>query len=616
MRRIHVINRRTKRIAALAVGLSLIAAACGDDDDDDGGDATTATEEATAPETTVADTTAEVTETAPETTVAETTATETETETATETATETEAAAAAMSVTYTLSDVAVWNDGSPITAADFECTWQAAVNTPESLTTVGYDQIVSVTEGATPQEVVIDFDPPFAAWKTLFSGAPPILKSSEHDDCTDVSADFTGAFTYGAMPYMMTEWTPEQIVFETNPGYTGQYVPKTDRIVIVPAEDGPTLLKSGAVDFIFPQSYTGISEELADPNVDFAAEGGGSYEGLYFQQDDNCVPDGTRSCAFADDVFREAFSKSIDIEGVYQQIYAPFAQGLPLLACGPIAPGPYCDPVFQPQYDLEAAAALLEGAGWTKNAEGFWANAEGAVPEIHWMVNTGNTRRESTQEFLIPQLAAAGFNVIADNCEALPCVFETRLPALSYDLAMYISTVAPDPIYITTSFSCENIPTEENDFQGQNQTGWCNEEASEMLAQADQELDEAARADLVKSAIALMAQDYMMLPTLQFPNVGAYRTDKVAGTQNNLANYWAFKDWWNFEDLDGDGQVVIGAEQYPTPDCPNPVTSCANSSWYVWVAAFPQFPSTYDTTNDQTFEPNEILAGEAVVTTA
>ena len=34
------------------------------------------------------------------------------------------------------------------------------------------------------------------------------------------------------------------------------------------------------------------------------------------------------------------------------------------------------------------------------------------------MVNTGNTRRESTQAFLIPQLAEAGFNIIADNCEA------------------------------------------------------------------------------------------------------------------------------------------------------------------------------------------------------
>ena len=60
----------------------------------------------------------------------------------------------------------------------------------------------------------------------------------------------------------------------------------------------------------------------------------------------------------------------------------------------------------------------------------MWANADGEVPEIHWMVNTGNTRRESTQEFLIPKLAEAGFNVVADNCEALPCVFQTRLPAL------------------------------------------------------------------------------------------------------------------------------------------------------------------------------------------
>ena len=107
-----------------------------------------------------------------------------------------------------------------------------------------------------------------------------------------------------------------------------------------------------------------------------------------------------------------------------------------------------------------------------------------------------------------------------------------------------------------------------------------------------------------------------MLPLLQFPNVGAYRTDKVAGTQSNLANYWAFRDWENFEDLDGDGQVVIGAEQYATPDCTNPVTSCANSSWFVWTAGFPQFPALYDATNDQTFAPSEFLAGEAVVTNA
>ena len=49
-----------------------------------------------------------------------------------------------MTVTYTLSDAAVWTDGSPITYEDFECTRAAFVNTPESLTTLGYDQISSV----------------------------------------------------------------------------------------------------------------------------------------------------------------------------------------------------------------------------------------------------------------------------------------------------------------------------------------------------------------------------------------------------------------------------------------------------------------------------------------
>jgi hypothetical protein len=113
-----------------------------------------------------------------------------------------------------------------------------------------------------------------------------------------------------------------------------------------------------------------------------------------------------------------------------------------------------------------------------------------------------------------------------------------------------------------------------------------------------------------------MAEDSMMIPTLQFPNVGAYRTDKVAGTQNNLANFYAFYDWENFEDLDGDGQVVIGAEQFPTPDCTNPIVACANSSWFFWVATNAQFIGPYFPTNDQTFIPSEMIEGEAVVTTA
>lgn len=601
-------NRRSAKLLAFAAAASLLVAACGGDDDDSAEE--TPSTEGAAPTTEAA---APTTEGAAPTTEAAAPTTEggaaPTTEGGAAPTTEGGGEGGGMRVTYTLSDAAVWSDGTPISAADVECTWLAKVNTPGSIETTGYELITSVTEGASPQEIVVEFGSIFAPWRGLFNA---LLKADAHANCEDVSGDFQGVYAYGGNPYMVTEWTAEQAIWEKNPEYAGANTGGPDRIVIVPAEDGPTLLKAGTVDFIYPQAFTGIDQELADPNVAFDAEPGGQFEAFYFQQDDNCEPNETRSCAFSDDVFREAFSKSIDMEGVYQQIYAPFAQGIPLLECGPIAPGPFCNPVFTDTYDPEGAAALLEGDGWTLNGEGLWEK-DGVVPEIHFAVSAPNPRREGTQEYLIPLLAAAGFNAIADNCEATPCFFQNRLPALQYDFTMYISTVAPDPAYITSSFTCAQVPSEENDFQGQNNVGWCNEEASAALEAADAELDEATRADLVKSAIQAMKDDSVLLPLLQFPNVGAYRTDRVAGTQSNLANYWAFKDWWNFEDVDGDGQVVIGAEQYITPDCTNPITECANSSWYQWTAGFVNFPGLYDTTNEQTFQPSEYLAGEAVV---
>jgi peptide/nickel transport system substrate-binding protein len=576
--------RTTKRskFVALAVGLALVAAACGDDKES----STTA-----APETTAGGVT--------ETTAGESTETTTGGTEATET-TEGASTEAAMRVTYTLSDVAVWDDGSPITVDDFQCTQDAIMNTPGSLSTTGYDQIIKIATGASDKEIVVDFAEKYAPWKGLFSG---LLKASATEDCMDVSEAFDGGIPYSGREWKIDSWNAEQLVLVPNEGYTGSRKPTIDRVVVVPAEDGPTALKSGAVDFIFPQAYTGIDTELADPNVDFDTALSGAFEGFYFQSYEG---------PFADPVYRTAFSESIDRQGIYDQIYAPFAQGTPLLDCGPIAPGPYCDNAFADGYQPDDAKKILTDAGWTMGADGFWADKDGNVPDIRWMVNTGNTRRESTQEYLIPKLAEAGFKVHADNCEALPCVFETRLPSLDYDMAMFINTVAPDPAYLRT-WGCDQIPTEENDFKGQNSNGWCNEDATAQLIAADAELDETKRIDEVKKAIQFMADDHIMLPLLQFPNVGARRTDRVDNAYGELANYRAINDWYQWKDVDGDGQIIVGAEQFPDAACANPITECSNSSWYVWLISFPILPGVYDTTNDQTFVPNEILTGDAVV---
>ena len=157
---------------------------------------------------------------------------------------------------------------------------------------------------------------------------------------------------------------------------------------------------------------------------------------MYFQQQEG---------PFADDDYRTAFSMSIDRQALFEQIYAPIfesagAEGQ-LLNCGPIVEGPFCPTgLYENTYDQAAADKVLTDAGWEKNGDGLWAK-DGTVPQVRWLVNAGNSRRESTQAFLIPLLREAGFDVIADNCDS-DCMFQQRVPTLDYDLGMYINTAA------------------------------------------------------------------------------------------------------------------------------------------------------------------------------
>jgi peptide/nickel transport system substrate-binding protein len=590
------ITKRSSRYAALAVGLALVAASCGSDGD--GGTSDTAADAATTTEAAAPDTSAE----APSTT---------EGDTATSAAT----SDAAMTVTMNINPDAVWDDGSPITFADFECTTNAILNTPGSISTAGYDQLAGVEQGADDHQVIAKFKTVYAPYKNMFSG---LIKAADVTDCNDVSADFQDNVPFSAQPYKIDSWSVDQLVLVKNDNYFGDDAATVDKVVMVPKADSDTeiaSLVSGESDFIFPQAYAGITDALSDPNIKSTPGYGTNYEGLYFQQGVDCTPDETRSCAFKDADFRHAFSKSIDRNLILANIYDPIFPGGPLLNCGLWVPtiGPWCDQSLfgnadgtDSYFNAADAEKILTDAGWAKDGSGFWAK-DGTAPEIHWIINSGNTRRESTQALLIPELQAAGFNVIADNCDA-DCYFQQRLPALAYDMAMYINTASPDPT-VTGIMACDSVPSEANGNQGQNNSGWCNEEASKLMTESDQTVDDTARADLIHQIGQFLVDDAVMLPLYQFPNIAAWRTDQVGGpVDKDAANYQAFQNINTWEDTNGDGQIVIGAEQWP--GCLNPVTECANSSWYQWTIAFKVLPSVWATTSEGTYEATQLVTGE------
>jgi len=507
-----------------------------------------------------------------------------------------------MTITYDINPAAVWDDGSQITVADFKATWEASLNTPGSISTSGYDLVTGVEAGSSDKQAVVTLKAVYAPWRGLFSG---LIKAAAVKNTMDVSGDFADNIPFSGRPYKIQSWSPDQIVYVPNDKYWGDDKAVAKKFVMVPKADSDTeiaSIKAGEVDFIYPQFYAGIEDAVKQENIQSQIDYGGDYEGFYFQQ--KCGP-------FADPNFRAAFSMSIDREALFEQIYVPLG-GKELLQCGPMVPGPYCaGDEFANSYDPAGAETLLTENGWTKGADGFWVDPSGKVPDVRWIINTGNTRRESTQAYLIPLLTAAGFKVRADNCDAA-CYFEKRLPGMDYDMAMYISTALPDPSYLTSSFVCDLIPTEANKNVGQNFNGWCNAEASDLMYASDVDADATTRADKIKQALALMAKDHVMLPLMQFPKSGFARTDKVAGPWNGeLNNYQAFRNIHLWQDVDGDGQIVLGAEQWP--ECLNPITECANSSWMVWTTSFQVMPGAYATTNESTYVVTNLLTGEATV---
>jgi peptide/nickel transport system substrate-binding protein len=440
-------------------------------------------------------------------------------------------------ITFKINPDAVWDDGSPITSADFDFTWHAIMDTEGSISTAGYDQIDSI-DSTDPATAVVKFKANYAAYKNLFY---PLLKKAAFTT-TNLKDEMQDNIPFSGGPFKIQSWSPEQLVLVPNTNYWDKtQTPLVDKVVMVPFQDTDTELNallSGQVDMIFPQPAAGTTERLSDPNIKFTIGYGTNYENLWIQQ---------KKGPFSDPILRQAFVQSVDTQKIIDTIYKPINPDAKQNVCMVWVPtvGQWCDQSLnQNLFNPDAAAKLLTDNGWAKGSDGIWAKGSERA-SFKWTINTGNTRRENTQALVIPQMKALGFELVPDNTDAAT-YFQQKLPALDTELAMYIQTATPDPT-VTTIMSCDYIPTPENP-SGQNDSGWCNPDASKLMAASDAELDQTKRVDEIHQIGKFMADDYVMVPLFQFPNLAAWRTDRLDGpidadVSNYLSAFVNLYDW-------------------------------------------------------------------------
>jgi peptide/nickel transport system substrate-binding protein len=454
-------------------------------------------------------------------------------------------------VTYHLNPDAKWTpDNTPITSADVVFTWHAYLETTGSLSTTGYDQISSI-ETPDAQTAVVHFKETYNDWPDVMGGfSGVVLEKAAFPTVTgpkiDLGKTMTTSLPFSAGPWTLTSFSKDKEVLTANTSYFDKArIPKIKTVTFVPVTDTTKevqAIKTGQVSAVYPQPSTDNVPQLKDSATLKSLFGVTTqYEDIWF----NTKP----GHPFQDKNVRAAMSYAIDRTQLLNDIIKPFDPTVEQLNCAAWVPGvgKWCENVAFAgvKADPTKVDSFMAAAGYAKDSKGIWAKG-GKELTIAWMENTGNKRRENMQAEFIPLLAKEGFKVTPDNSDA-DTMFQKRLPAGDFDMAVYIQVTSPDPT-VTSILNTAQIPSAANKGQGQNDTWFSDPAADTLMLKADGELDVNKRLDEVHQLDKILAADYVNLPLYAFPSMLTYRTDVISGPVDKFinspeSNFWNMWEW-------------------------------------------------------------------------
>ncbi|EXU67468.1 hypothetical protein Z951_13770 [Streptomyces sp. PRh5] len=152
-------------------------------------------------------------------------------------------------VVFKLNPKAVWSDGRPIGAEDFQAQWKALRGTDDKYGTArnaGYDRIAKVEPGDKEHEVKVTFAKPYTDWRSLFT---PLYPKSVMGNPAVFTAAASKGLAVGAGPFMVREVTDSEVTLVRNPRWWGDRA-RLSRMVFqaVPAGKRAEALIAGRLD--------------------------------------------------------------------------------------------------------------------------------------------------------------------------------------------------------------------------------------------------------------------------------------------------------------------------------------------------------------------------------
>ncbi|NCC36839.1 MAG: peptide ABC transporter substrate-binding protein, partial [Chloroflexia bacterium] len=209
-------------------------------------------------------------------------------------------------------------------------------------------------------------------------------------------------------------------------------------------------------------------------------------------------------------------------------------------------------------FDPEQGQALLEDAGWTGTP--IRANADGDPLALSFTTTNAQFRQTWSAVF-IQQMAACGIQVIPTYAPGSWWFgSSTGLSRRDFELGAFAWVGQTDPAG-RTLYACNQIPTPDNNWEGQNYMGWCNERASQAIVAANNTLDRDERIRQYAIVQEEFANDMVSLPVFNRLEAAA-ASNRIEGFIADPTEYYTANiEEWTL--TDGGDTVVLGFTQEP-----------------------------------------------------
>ena len=431
-------------------------------------------------------------------------------------------------VTYRINPRAVWDDGTPITKADFEAQWKALSGSDPAYrvaSSSGYEQIESVAAGADDREVLVTFRRPYADWKALFS---PLYPASTNNDPATFNDGWRARplTTAGPFRFESLDQTAKTISLVRNPKWWGNR-PKLDRIVfrvIDPVGQVDALL-NGEIDVLdVAADVNRLKRVEGAPGITVHRANGPDFR--------NLIINGTGEI-LKDVNVRRALGMAIDRTAIANVLVGPLGvEARPLQNhIFMVSQRGYRDNAgILSSPDLNGAKSLLDDAGW--KLEGNVRKKDGKPLAVRFVVPNGVASSNQVAELVRPMLDGIGVRV-----DVLPVptqeFFKQYIVPGNFELTVFSFIGKPFPISSNKPSYVSPKPGKsgELDFQ-QNFSRIGTPQIDALFDQATSEFDEQKAIDLANQIDAALWDEVHSLTLYQRPD--------IAATRSQLANFGAF----------------------------------------------------------------------------